>query len=150
MRLVIQRVSSANVSVDNKIVGSCDKGVMVLVGFTHGDNEDIVNKMIDKMINLRIFEDANGKMNLSLLDINGDILSISQFTLYASCINGRRPSFTEAMDPTDANELYKYFNNSILEKGIKLETGIFQADMSVKLVNEGPVTIVLDSKELKY
>ena len=148
MRLVVQKVSQSNVKIDGKIVGSIDKGYMVLVGITNGDNQVIVEKMIDKLINLRIFEDENDKMNLSLLDVKGSVLSISQFTLYANCRKGRRPSFVEAAKPDISSPLYDYFNDKLADRGIVVEKGVFGAMMEVSLVNDGPVTIVLDSQEL--
>ena len=148
MRLVVQRVSEASVEIEGKINGQIKQGFMVLVGITNDDNEEIVNKMVNKLINLRIFEDENEKLNLSLMDIKGEILSISQFTLYANCKKGRRPSFVEAAKPEIAKPLYEYFNSKIEEKGIKVEKGIFGAMMDVSLNNDGPVTIVLDSKEI--
>lgn len=148
MRIVIQRVSHAKVEVEQKIVGQCQNGYMLLVGFTHTDNESIINKMVQKVINLRIFEDDNGKMNLSLKDVKGEILSVSQFTLYANCKEGRRPSFVEAMEPKEANRCYEYFNSELKKNDVKVGTGVFQASMAVELINMGPVTIILDSKEL--
>ena len=148
MRLVIQRVSKSNVKVDGKIVGEIGKGYMVLVGITEGDDEKIVDKMVEKLVNLRIFEDTENKMNLSLIDIGGSILSISQFTLYANCKKGRRPSFVEAAKPEIAKPLYEYFNSTLEKKGIEVEKGIFGAMMDVSLNNDGPVTIILDSKEI--
>ncbi|WP_346677659.1 D-aminoacyl-tRNA deacylase [Erysipelatoclostridium sp. An173] len=148
MRLVIQKVSSSNVKINNEVVGSIDKGFMVLVGITDSDNKMIVDKMVDKLINLRIFEDENDKLNLSLLDVKGRILSISQFTLYANCKKGRRPSFIEAAKPDISKPLYEYFNQQLKEKGVMVETGVFGAMMEVSLVNDGPVTIILDSKEI--
>ncbi|HIX82451.1 MULTISPECIES: D-aminoacyl-tRNA deacylase [unclassified Thomasclavelia] len=148
MRLVIQKVSSSNVKINNEVVGSIDKGFMVLVGITDSDNKMIVDKMVDKLINLRIFEDENDKLNLSLLDVKGSILSISQFTLYANCKKGRRPSFIEAAKPDISKPLYEYFNQQLKEKGVMVETGVFGAMMEVSLVNDGPVTIILDSKEI--
>lgn len=148
MRLVIQKVSSSNVKINNEVVGSIDKGFMVLVGITDSDNKMIVDKMVDKLINLRIFEDENDKLNLSLLDVKGSILSISQFTLYANCKKGRRPSFIEAAKPDISKPLYEYFNQQLKEKGVMVETGVFGAMMEVSLVNNGPVTIILDSKEI--
>lgn len=148
MRLVVQRVSQSSVKIDNEVVGAIDKGYMVLVGITNSDNEKIVDKMIDKLINLRVFEDENDKLNLSLLDVGGSILSISQFTLYANCKKGRRPSFIEAAKPDISSPLYDYFNNRLIEKGIHVEKGVFGAMMHVSLVNDGPVTIILDSEEL--
>ena len=148
MRLVIQKVSSSNVKINNEVVGSIDKGFMVLVGITDSDNKMIVDKMVDKLINLRIFEDENDKLNLSLLDVKGSILSISQFTLYANCKKGRRPSFIEAAKPDISKPLYEYFNQQLKEKGVMVETGVFGAMMEVSLVNDGPVTIILDSQEI--
>ena len=127
---------------------SIQKGFMVLVGFCASDTQEIVEKMVDKMIGLRVFEDDNGKMNLSLQDVNGSILSISQFTLYADCKKGRRPSFIHAAKPDVAIPLYDYFNETIQAQGIHLEMGVFGADMKVSLINDGPVTIVLDSQEI--
>ena len=148
MKLVVQRVKESSVTIDGKIHGQIDKGLMVLVGFCEGDNEVIVDKMVEKMIHLRIFEDAAGKMNLSLNDVHGAILSISQFTLYADCRKGRRPSFIDAAKPEVAIPLYNYFNQKIADSGIHVETGIFGADMKVSLLNDGPVTIILDSQEI--
>lgn len=148
MKLLVQRSKNSKVTIDGKINGEISHGYVVLVGLTHEDNETIVDKMIDKLINLRIFEDNEGKMNLSLLDVNGEVLSISQFTLYADASGGRRPSFVNAMKPEEASRLYDYFNEKLRSKNIKVETGIFGADMKVEIYNDGPVTIVLDSKEL--
>ena len=148
MRIIVQKVAHSNVVIDNKTNGEIKKGFMVLVGFTHDDTTAIVDKMVDKMINLRIFEDENGKLNLSLKDVNGSILSISQFTLYADCKKGRRPSFIDAAKPDIAIPLYDYFNQKIKESDIHVETGIFGADMKVTLLNDGPVTIILDSKDI--
>ena len=148
MRLVVQKVLESSVSVDGNVVGEIKKGYMVLAGFTDTDTPAIIDKMVDKMIGLRIFEDQDGKMNLSLADVNGSILSISQFTLYADCRKGRRPGFTEAAKPDISIPLYDYFNNKIKEYNVHLETGIFGADMKVSLINDGPTTIILDSKEI--
>lgn len=148
MRLVIQRVNEASVEIDGKINGAIQKGFMVLVGINNEDSEIIIEKMVDKLIHLRIFEDENEKLNLSLLDVQGEILSISQFTLYANCKKGRRPSFLEAAKPDVSKPLYDYFNQCIEKKGIHIETGIFGAMMNVSLVNSGPTTIILDSKEI--
>ncbi len=148
MKVVIQRSKNSKVTIDGKVYGKIDHGYVLLSSFTEGDTEEIVNKMIDKIINLRIFEDDEGKMNLSLLDTKGSILNISQFTLYANCKNGRRPSFTDAMNPKDASYLYDYMNNRLNSLEIHTETGIFGADMKVEIYNDGPVTIILDSKEL--
>lgn len=148
MRVVLQRSKYSKVTIDGKINGEINKGLVILVGFTNGDDEKIVDKMIDKIINLRIFEDENGLMNKSLIDENGEILNISQFTLYANTKKGRRPSFTQALNPDEAKKLYDYMNNALKEKGVKTETGIFGADMKVLIYNDGPVTIVIDSNEL--
>lgn len=148
MKLVIQRVKESQVTVNQEVVGKIQKGYMVLVGITNGDNKEIINKMIDKLIHLRVFEDENEKMNLSLLDVKGSILSISQFTLYADCKKGRRPSFLEAAKPDISKPLYDYFNVQLKERGIHVETGIFGAMMDVQLINDGPVTIILDSEKL--
>ena len=148
MKFVIQRVNHASVKVDGNVVGKIDKGYMVLIGISENDTKEIADKMIKKMIGLRIFEDENEKLNLSLMDIKGEILSISQFTLYANCKKGRRPSFVEAAKPEIAKPLYEYFNSTLEKKGIKVEKGIFGAMMDVSLNNDGPVTIILDSKEI--
>ncbi len=148
MRLVVQKVSQSNVKINGKIVGAIEKGYMVLVGITNDDDESIVEKMVDKLINLRIFEDENDKLNLSLLDVKGSILSISQFTLYANCKKGRRPSFIDAAKPDISSPLYDFFNKILEERGVKVERGVFGAMMEVSLINDGPVTIILDSKEI--
>ena len=148
MKIVIQRVKESSVSIDGQIKGSIQKGYMTLVGFCESDTTAIVDKMIDKMIGLRIFEDDQGKMNLSLTDVQGAILSISQFTLYADCRKGRRPGFTDAAKPDTAIPLYDYYNQKIQDSGIHVETGVFGADMKVSLINDGPVTILLDSKDI--
>lgn len=147
MKVVVQRSKKSKVTINNKVNGSIDKGFVLLVGFTHGDTTDIVDKMINKILNLRIFEDENDKMNLSIKDINGSILSISQFTLYADAKKGNRPSFINAMKPDEASKLYDYFNQE-LSKHIEVNTGIFGSDMKVEIYNDGPVTIILDSDEL--
>ena len=144
MRIIVQRCTNAQVTVDNKIVGKIDKGLMLLVGFTHTDDSSNIDYMVDKVINLRIFDDENGVMNKSLLDIEGSILSISQFTLYADARKGRRPSYIEALSGDKATKLYDTFNKKIKEKNINIETGIFGADMKVTLTNDGPVTIILE------
>ncbi len=148
MKLVIQRVTHASVSIDHKINGKIERGYLVLVGFSSNDTIDIMKKVTKKCIDLRIFEDEAGKMNLSLQDVKGSILSVSQFTLYADCKKGRRPSFIAAARPEIAIPLYDAFNCYIKEQGIHVETGIFGADMKVELINDGPVTIILDSEEL--
>lgn len=149
MKAVIQRVKYATVKVDNKIIGECKQGFMILLGVIDGDTENDADKLIKKIPVLRIFEDENGKMNKSLLDIDGEILVVSQFTLAADCSHGRRPSFTASAPPDIANELYEYFVGELKAAGVKsVQTGEFGADMAVELLNDGPVTIVLDSKEL--
>mgnify|MGYP004453504219 FL=1 len=149
MKAVIQRVKYATVKVDNKIIGECKQGFMILLGVIDGDTENDADKLIKKIPVLRIFEDENGKMNRSLLDIDGEILVVSQFTLAADCSHGRRPSFTASAPPDIANELYEYFVGELKIAGVKsVQTGEFGADMAVELLNDGPVTIVLDSKEL--
>ena len=148
MRLVVQNSLNASCEVNNEIVGKISHGFVVLVGFTHEDNEEIVDKMVKKFVSMRVFEDENGKTNLSLKDVDGEILSISQFTLYGSLKDGRRPSFTNAMEPTKASQLYDYFNKCLENEGFHVEKGIFGADMKIALVNNGPFTTILDSKEL--
>lgn len=149
MKAVIQRVKYATVKVDNKIIGECKQGFMILLGVIDGDTKEDADKLIKKIPVLRIFEDESGKMNKSLLDIDGEILVVSQFTLAADCSHGRRPSFTASAPPDIANELYEYFVGELKTAGVKsVQTGEFGADMAVELLNDGPVTIVLDSKEL--
>lgn len=147
MRVILQRSKESKVTIDGKVNGKIDKGYVALVGFTDGDNTEIVDKMIKKIVYLRVFEDENEKMNLSIQDIGGSILSISQFTLYADSKKGNRPSFINAMNPTEASKLYDNFNQKLGEI-LHVETGIFGADMKVEIYNDGPVTIVLDSNEL--
>lgn len=150
MKAVIQRVKYSNVKIDGRVVGNCEKGFMILLGVFQGDTQADADKMIKKIPHLRIFEDENGKMNLSCLDVGGEILVVSQFTLCADCSHGRRPSFTASAPPDEANSLYEYFVEQLKNSGVKsVETGEFGADMQVELVNDGPVTIILDSKELK-
>ncbi len=150
MKVVVQRCLGAKCIVDGKICGNIKQGLLLLVGFTNNDNQDIIKKMAKKIINLRIFEDDNHKMNKSILDKGGEILSISQFTLYANPYNGNRPSFTEALNFSDANKLYKEFNEVLrTENNIKVEEGIFGADMKIDFVNDGPVTIIIDSMNFK-
>lgn len=148
MKFVIQRVTHADVSVDHNIVGAIDKGFMVLIGINNTDTTQIADKMIKKLVNLRIFEDSNGKTNLSLNDVEGSLLLISQFTLYADCKKGNRPSFVNAGSPDRANDLYEYIINQCKLFVPIVQKGIFGADMKVSLVNDGPFTIVLDSNEL--
>lgn len=150
MKAVIQRVTHASVKVDGETVGSCGQGFLILLGVMAGDDEKEADKLVNKTVNLRIFEDENGKMNLSSLDIGGEMLVVSQFTLCADCTHGRRPSFTPSAPPDEANRLYEYFVYRLKENGIShVETGVFGADMKVELLNDGPVTIILDSSELK-
>ena len=144
MKLVIQRVSKASVEVSNKVVGKIDKGFMVLIGIKKGDTTKEADYLVKKLCNMRIFEDENGKMNLSVKDVKGKLLIISQFTLYANCQSGNRPSFTDAQKPDEANELYEYFCKKCQEENIEVEKGIFGAHMDVSLVNDGPVTIVIE------
>lgn len=144
MKTIIQRVTSANVVVDNKKVGEIEKGLLVLLGVSNEDTQDTVRKMVRKIINLRIFTDENDKMNLSVKDIQGKILIVSQFTLYADCSNGNRPSFAGAGKPEHANKLYEYFIEETKKQGISTEHGIFGEDMKVSLTNDGPVTITLE------
>lgn len=148
MRLVVQRVSKAECKVEDHITGSIDVGYMVLVGLGVNDDEKIVGKMAEKLSKLRIFSDENDKINLSIHDVKGKILSISQFTLYADCAKGNRPSFTDALGGDKARELYWYFNECLRKLDIEVEEGIFGADMKISLTNDGPVTIILDSEDL--
>ena len=146
MRVVVQRSKAARVTVDGEVTGQITKGFVLLVGVTHDDKDEDAAYLADKIANLRVFEDADGKMNLSLLDVGGEILSVSQFTLYGDCRKGRRPSFIEAARPEQAVELYEAFNGMLREKGIRVETGVFGAMMDVQLTNDGPVTLILESK----
>lgn len=147
MRMVVQRCSHAACTVDGLCTGAIEKGLCVFVGFERGERLETLERMIEKLIHLRIFEDEQGKMNRSVLDVGGSILSISQFTLYADCKKGRRPSFVQAAPAKEAAMLYDTFNALLAEK-IHVEKGIFQADMKIDLQNDGPVTILLDSKEV--
>jgi len=146
MRIVVQRSKKASVTVNEKVIGEIEKGLVLLVGVTHDDTEEDAAFLADKIVNLRIFEDENQKMNLSLLDVGGSILSVSQFTLYGDCRKGRRPNFMAAAKPEQALNLYHYFNQILKEKNVKVETGEFGAMMDVALINDGPVTLILDSK----
>ena len=148
MRAVVQRVTNADVTVDNRVVGKIDKGFLVFLGVSDDDNDDDIKYLADKIINLRVFEDSDGKMNLSLNDIKGELLIVSQFTLYGDCRKGRRPSFDKAGKPEHAKALYEKFIEYCKNEGFTVETGIFAADMSVNLVNDGPVTLLLDSTKL--
>ena len=147
MRAVVQRVSSSKVTVDEEVVGNINNGLLVLLGVTHDDTSKDVDYMVDKVTNLRIFEDENDKMNLSLTDINGEVLAVSQFTLYGDCRRGRRPSFSDAARPEVANPLYEEFVKKIRDLGINVSTGKFGAHMMVDLINDGPVTILLESRK---
>ena len=148
MRFVVQVVSKSDVKINGEIKGSIGKGFMVLVGVGQEDNEAIADKMVSKLLGLRIFPDENGKTNLSLADVNGELLMISQFTLYADCRKGNRPSFIRAGAPDEAKRLYEYVVKKCRERVPKVDTGEFGADMQVSLVNEGPFTIILDSEDL--
>jgi D-tyrosyl-tRNA(Tyr) deacylase len=148
MRFVIQRVTHASCTVDGEVTGNIEKGLMVLVGVGQDDNEQIADKMVTKLVNMRIFEDENGKTNLALKDVGGELLMISQFTLYADCKKGNRPSFIKAGAPDMASELYEYILKKCAETGINTGRGIFGADMKIELLNDGPFTIILDSAEL--
>jgi D-aminoacyl-tRNA deacylase len=146
MRLVIQRSKEAKVTVNQEVTGAIEKGFVILVGVTHEDTEKDAAFLAEKAANLRVFEDEAGKMNLSLLDVGGEILSVSQFTLYGDCRKGRRPNFMDAAKPDQAEKIYEAFNRLLSEKGIKVETGKFGAMMDVQLTNDGPVTLIIDSK----
>ena len=144
MKLVVQRVKNAKVDVDGKTVGKIEKGFLVLLGVTYTDTKETADYLVKKLCNLRVFEDENGKMNLSIKDVDGKLLIVSQFTLYADCSGGNRPSFVNAAKPEFANELYEYFCDKCKGNGIEVEKGIFGADMKVSLLNDGPVTIILE------
>lgn len=146
MKVLVQRVISSSVEVDNKIVGSINNGVLLFVGFTEGDTSKEIDYMIDKVINLRIFDDENGVMNKSLLDVGGSILSVSQFTLYADASKGRRPSYVKALGGDKASILYDEFNNKLKNTDIHIETGVFGAEMKVNIINDGPITIMLEKE----
>lgn len=148
MKFVIQRVTSASCTVDGQVTGSIEKGFMVLIGVSDSDTKEIADKMTKKMLGLRIFEDAEGKTNLSLADVNGSLLLISQFTLYADCKKGNRPSFIKAGKPDMANEMYEYIIAECKKSVPTVEKGIFGADMKIQLLNDGPFTVILDSAEI--
>ena len=148
MRFLIQRVTQASVSIRGDVVGQIGKGYLVLIGVGHGDTEAVADKMIRKLINLRIFADEAGKTNLSIGDASGELLLVSQFTLYADCRHGNRPGFTTAGDPATAQRLYEYIIDQCRKAAVKVECGVFGEDMQVMLVNDGPFTILLDSEEL--
>ena len=147
MKFVVQRVTEASVAVDGKTIGKIGKGFLVLIGVSDSDTKEIADKMVKKLLGLRIFDDENEKINLSLTDVGGELLLISQFTLYANCKKGYRPSFTEAGKPDMANEMYEYIIEKCREQ-FHVETGEFGADMKVSLLNDGPFTIILDSQEI--
>jgi D-aminoacyl-tRNA deacylase len=148
VRVLVQLVKQASVTIDEKLYSSIGRGYLLFVGFTDGDNVETMTKMADKILKLRVFPDENGKTNLSISAIDGEVLSVSQFTLYASLLEGNRPSFIEAMRPEKASVLYKLWNNLLSERFKSVKTGVFGADMKVGLVNDGPFTLWLDSKEL--
>ena len=148
MKFVIQRVKNASCTVDNQVIGEIEKGFCVFIGVSNEDNTEIADKMIKKLIGMRIFEDENGKTNLALADVDGSLLLISQFTLYADCKKGNRPSFINAGNPELANTLYEYIIEKCKEQISNVQTGSFGADMKISLLNDGPFTIVLDSREL--
>ncbi|WP_417899464.1 D-aminoacyl-tRNA deacylase [Bacillus haimaensis] len=146
MRVVLQRAKRAEVRVGGNVVGRIEKGLMLLVGVTHEDTAEDAAYVADKIVNLRIYEDENEKMNLSLLDVEGEILSVSQFTLYGDCRKGRRPNFMNAAKPDHASKVYEAFNEKLREKGVAVETGEFGAMMEVDFINDGPVTLIVESK----
>lgn len=148
MRFVIQRVTHAKVTVDGSVTGAIDKGFMVLIGVEESDTKDIADKMIKKLVGMRIFEDENGKTNLALADVGGSLLLVSQFTLYADCKKGNRPSFTKAGNPAMAEEMYEYIIAECRKQVENVQVGIFGADMKVELLNDGPFTVILDSAEI--
>lgn len=145
MRAVIQRVSEARVEVDGRVTGAIGCGILVLLGVEHGDTEKAADWLAKKIVELRIFEDGDGKMNLPLTDVGGSLLVVSQFTLLGDCGKGRRPSFVKAAPPAEGNRLYEYFVGKCRESGTRVETGVFQAMMQVHLINDGPVTFILES-----
>lgn len=144
MKIVVQRVKNAQVEVENKVVGKINQGFLVLLGITHNDTKEQADYLVKKLCKLRVFTDENDKMNLGIKDINGELLIVSQFTLYADCSQGNRPSFTNAAKPEKANELYEYFCSECEKNDIHVEKGIFGADMKVSLLNDGPVTIIME------
>ena len=148
MRVILTTVLEASVEISGKTVGKISRGYLLLVGFTDGDDKETVDKMVDKILSLRVFPDEHGQINISLQEVNGSILSVSQFTLYADASKGRRPSFVNALRPGEAEPLYDYFNQQLELKHGKVSTGVFGADMKVHSINDGPFTLLLDSKEL--
>ena len=147
MKIVLQRVKHAQVNIDNNTVGKINEGLLLFIGIGNNDNESIADRLVKKVCNLRIFEDENKKMNKSIKDIGGEILVVSQFTLYADCKNGNRPSFTNACEPNKANEIYEYFKSKCMEEVKIVESGVFGADMKIELLNDGPVTIILEEEQ---
>lgn len=147
MRAILQRVRHAAVTVDDEVTGAIDQGLLVFLGCGEGDTDEDMEYLVDKLVHLRIFADEDGKMNLSLLDVDGEMLVVSQFTLYADTRKGRRPSFVNAMKPGPAEQMYEAFVERVRERGVDVETGVFGAMMDVELVNDGPVTIQIDSRE---
>lgn len=148
MKFLIQNVLNASVTVNEEVIGNIQKGFVVFIGISQTDNVEIADKMIHKLLNLRVFKDDQGKTNLSLSDVSGALLLVSQFTLYADCRHGNRPSFTKAGAPDEAQKLYEYIIQKCKESGLAVQTGSFGADMKVELVNDGPFTIMLDSEEI--
>ena len=148
MKIITQNALNAKLIIDNEVKGEIKKGLLLLVSFTFGDNEEIIDKMVHKLLSLRIFPDENGKTNLALEDIDGELMSISQFTLYASVKDGRRPSFTNCLTPEEAKRLYLYFNSKLHESNLHIVEGVFGADMKLNFTNDGPFTLILDSKEI--
>ncbi|MFA7502932.1 MAG: D-aminoacyl-tRNA deacylase [Anaerovoracaceae bacterium] len=148
MRIVVQRITRGQVICNDRITGAIESGLLLFVGVTHTDQKIVAEALADKIVNLRIFEDDAGKMNLSLLDVGGEILSVSQFTLYADIRKGRRPSFTDAAKPELAEDIYDFFNEELRKRGVVVKTGCFGGLMDVDFVNSGPVTIIIDSEEL--
>jgi len=148
MRAVVQRVKRASVEVDGQLVGAIDLGALVLLGVGVADTEKDADYLAEKLVNLRIFGDSEGKLNLSLLDVGGAMLVVSQFTLFGDCRKGRRPSYSDAAGPDKANALYEYFVARVRQHGVRVETGVFQAMMDVSLINDGPVTLLVDSKKI--
>ncbi|QTA38744.1 D-tyrosyl-tRNA(Tyr) deacylase [Thermosipho ferrireducens] len=148
MRAVIQRVKKASVEIDGKVVGSINKGLVVLLGVGKDDTDSDMNYLAEKIVNLRIFDDSEGKMNLSLKDVGGEMLIVSQFTLYGDCRRGRRPSYSNSAPPDYAKKMYEMFIDKIRKMGLKVETGVFGEYMQVSLINDGPVTLLLDSKKV--
>ncbi|MBM7584803.1 D-tyrosyl-tRNA(Tyr) deacylase [Bacillus pakistanensis] len=146
MKVVLQRSKKASVTIEGRVTGEIDFGFVLLVGITHEDCEKDAAYLADKIVNLRVFEDEEGKMNHSLVDVKGSVLSVSQFTLYGDCRKGRRPNFMNAAKPSHAEVIYNHFNNLLKEKGVKVETGVFGSMMDVQLINDGPVTLIVESK----